>query len=114
MSFSNANYLSNPNRLSTKVHYAPGGASSLSLAWDDTPNPRSNPPKYPQSNYQKQQTEPGQNYAYNQQQWDQKNSRNHESTLLPSPGSRSKQSFGSGVAVLPESQQGAADKHPQW
>lgn len=76
MSFSNANYLSNPNRLSTKVHYAPGGASSLSLAWDDTPNPRSIPPKYPQSNYQKQQTEPGQNYGYNQQQWEQKNSRN--------------------------------------
>ena len=28
-----AQYLS-PNRLSTKVHHAPGGHSSLSLAWD--------------------------------------------------------------------------------
>ena len=37
MAYYNANYLSNPNRLSTKVHYAPGGASSLSLAWDNTP-----------------------------------------------------------------------------
>ena len=37
MSNSNANYLLGPNKLSTRVHYAPGGASSLSLAWDDTP-----------------------------------------------------------------------------
>ena len=28
MAYYNANYLSNPNRLSTRVHYAPGGASS--------------------------------------------------------------------------------------
>lgn len=40
MSNYNANYLMNGNRLSTKVHYAPGGASSLSLAWDDTPTNR--------------------------------------------------------------------------
>ncbi len=40
MSTTNANYLLSPNRLSTKVHYAPGGASSLSLAWDDKPSPK--------------------------------------------------------------------------
>ena len=41
---SNANYLLSPNKLSTKVAYAPGGHSSLSLAWD-TPNPVVNKPK---------------------------------------------------------------------
>jgi len=47
----------NPNKLSTKVHYAPGGASSLSLAWDDTPNinsrqkSRSQPNNQIQPNY---------------------------------------------------------------
>lgn len=40
MAYSNANYLISPSRLSTKVHHAPGGASSLSLAWDDTPAPK--------------------------------------------------------------------------
>ena len=30
----NANYLVSPNKLSTKVAYAPGGHSSLSLVWD--------------------------------------------------------------------------------
>lgn len=42
----NANYLSNPQKLSTKVHYAPGGASSLSLAWD---TPTYNKPQKSQS-----------------------------------------------------------------
>lgn len=56
MSYSNANYLMNPNRLSTKVHYAPGGASSLSLAWDNTPTVRQEKPKIPQNGYYKQQT----------------------------------------------------------
>ena len=62
MSTSNANYLLGPNKLSTRVHYAPGGASSLSLAWDDTPNRVQKLP--PQSNMkmQKPQTEP-QNYG---------------------------------------------------
>jgi hypothetical protein len=32
---SNAMYIQNPNRLSTRVHYAPGGASSLSLGWEE-------------------------------------------------------------------------------
>jgi len=52
---SNANYLLSPNKLSTKVAYAPGGNSSLSLAWD-TPNPVASKPKskslQPTSNYQ--------------------------------------------------------------
>lgn len=58
MSYYNANYLTNPNRLSTKVHYAPGGASSLSLAWDDTSNNRFEKPKNAQNGngYYKQQT----------------------------------------------------------
>ena len=34
-----AHYLS-PERLSTKVHYAPGGHSSLSLGWDPPPPAR--------------------------------------------------------------------------
>jgi hypothetical protein len=38
----NANYLMSPTKLSTKVHYAPGGASSLSLAWNDNPPPLQN------------------------------------------------------------------------
>jgi hypothetical protein len=40
MSTTNANYLLSPNRLSTKVHYAPGGASNLSLAWEDKSSPK--------------------------------------------------------------------------
>lgn len=78
----NANYLSNPNKLSTRVHYAPGGASSLSLAWNDTPTPPINnrqksnsqhiPPPY-QSPYYKpqleQQIQP--NYASQQRPQDQ-------------------------------------------
>ena len=59
MAYYNANYLSNPNRLSTRVHYAPGGASSLSLVWDNTRTvwPEKQKPLQP-SNYYKQQTEP--------------------------------------------------------
>lgn len=60
MSYSNANYLTNPNKLSTKVHYAPGGASSLSLAWDNTPMPSRSDRN--RSDYYKQTTEPAQNY----------------------------------------------------
>lgn len=37
MAYTNANYLHNPSRLSTKVQYAPGGQSSFSLAWGNTP-----------------------------------------------------------------------------
>jgi hypothetical protein len=63
MSYSNANYLINPNKLSTKVHYAPGGASSLSLAWDNTPMPSRQDRARGQNAYFKQQTEPVQNYS---------------------------------------------------
>jgi hypothetical protein len=64
MSYSNANYLTNPNKLSTKVHYAPGGASSLSLAWD-APVVRQERPRQPQNAYYKQPTEPVQAYGGN-------------------------------------------------
>ena len=59
---SNANYLISINKLSTRVHYAPGGASSLSLAWDDTPNPKQNKAQQPNIKPYKSQTEPQQNY----------------------------------------------------
>lgn len=39
MAYLNANYLISPSRLSTKVHHAPGGASSLSLSWEDPEKP---------------------------------------------------------------------------
>jgi hypothetical protein len=65
MSYSNANYLVNPNKLSTKVHYAPGGASTLSLAWDNAPMPSRQDRSRP--DYYKQQTEPLQQYAPQQQ-----------------------------------------------
>lgn len=57
MAYSNANYLLPPNRLSTKVHYAPGGASSLSLAWDDPPPKKPQPIKLNVNEY-KYKTEP--------------------------------------------------------
>jgi hypothetical protein len=51
----NANYLVSPNKFSTKVAYAPGGHSSLSLVWD-TPDTSTSKHKskliIPNNNYQ--------------------------------------------------------------
>jgi hypothetical protein len=78
MSYSNANYLTNPNRLSTKVHYAPGGASSLSLAWDAPVLVRQEKPRIPLNGYSKQQTEPNANYGQQSPQWqEQKGGKNY-------------------------------------
>lgn len=78
MSYSNANYLINPNKLSTRVHYAPGGASSLSLAWDNTPQPtRQQYQAQQQSPYYKPSTEPSYNYPPQQRQQEQRTPTNY-------------------------------------
>lgn len=65
MSSPNANYLINSNKPSTRVHYSPGGASSLSLAWDDTPvfNRPQKARSEPNTHIYKHQTSP-QNYNH--------------------------------------------------
>lgn len=87
MAYSNANFLMTPNRLSTKVHHAPGGASSLSLAWDEGEKSKRERIKQPEEHLKKHNTEPPKNIVHHTPQLQKSEHFSHKNYYEPAyPG----------------------------